>query len=49
MTKHLIAAPALVLCCVDYRYIQAIQAFVTSRFGIKHYNMKTDAGEPRCF
>ncbi len=44
MTKHLIAAPALVLCCVDYRYIQAIQAFVTSRFGIKHYNMKTDAG-----
>ncbi|MBI2093467.1 MAG: hypothetical protein HYT88_01915 [Candidatus Omnitrophica bacterium] len=44
MTKHLMVAPALILCCVDYRYIQAIQAFVTSRFGIRRYNVKTDAG-----
>lgn len=38
------AAPALVLCCVDYRYIQAIQRFVRRRFNATRYNMKTDAG-----
>lgn len=42
--KQLMVAPALVLCCVDYRYIQAIQAFITARFGIRRYNVKTDAG-----
>jgi carbonic anhydrase len=40
-------APALILCCVDYRYIQAIQAFVTSRFRITRYNIKADAGATR--
>lgn len=47
MTRHLLVAPALVLCCVDYRFIQAIQACVTSRFGISRYNLKTDAGGTR--
>jgi hypothetical protein len=47
MTRHLIVAPALVLCCVDYRFIQAIQAFVTSRFMISRDNVKTDAGGTR--
>jgi len=47
VTRHVMAAPALVLCCVDYRYIRAIQAFVASRFGIRRYNVKTDAGGTR--
>ncbi len=44
MTRTAAVAPALILCCVDYRYIQAIQRFVTLRFGITCYNIKADAG-----
>jgi len=36
--------PALILCCVDYRYIEAIQAFIKRRLGVATYNLKTDAG-----
>jgi hypothetical protein len=36
--------PALILCCVDYRYIEAIQAFVKRRLGVAAYDLKTDAG-----
>ena len=43
MTRHLIP-PILILCCVDYRYIQTIQAFVKTRLRVQAYNLKTDAG-----
>jgi len=36
--------PALILCCVDYRYIEAIQAFVKRRLSVATYDLKTDAG-----
>ena len=36
--------PALILCCMDYRYIEAIQAFVKRRLGVATYDLKTDAG-----
>ena len=35
--------PALVICCKDYRYIQAIQRFVKRR-GVPHYDLKATAG-----
>ena len=45
MTRAVAAAsPALVMCCVDYRYIQAIQRFVKRRLKVARYNLKTDAG-----
>ena len=44
MTRTAIAAPVLIMCCVDYRYIQAIQRFVRRRFKVTRYNLKTDAG-----
>ena len=43
MTKRR-TPPALILCCVDYRYIEAIQAFVKRRLGVAAYDLKTDAG-----
>lgn len=39
-----IRCPVLVLCCVDFRYIDPILAFVKKRFGIKACDMKTDPG-----
>lgn len=36
--------PALILCCVDYRYIEAIQAFVKRKLDLATYDLKTDAG-----
>src|SRR3989338_4136892 len=36
--------PALILCCMDYRYIETIQAFVKRRLGVATYDLKTDAG-----
>ena len=40
-------APALILCCVDFRYIQAIQKLVKRRFHVRWYSLKTDAGGAR--
>jgi hypothetical protein len=42
-----LAAQALIICCVDYRYIQAIQRFVRRRFNVTRYGLKTDAGGTR--
>ncbi len=39
-----IRCPVLVLCCVDFRYIDAILAFAKKRFGIKACDVKTDPG-----
>src|SRR3989338_7330776 len=39
-----IRRPALLLCCMDYRYIHAVLGFVERQLGIKVYNVKTDAG-----
>lgn len=36
--------PVLVLCCVDFRYIDPVLAFVKRRFGIKACDVKTDPG-----
>ena len=44
MTRTVIVAPALIVCCVDYRYIQAIQRFVKRQFKVVHYSVKADAG-----
>ena len=35
--------PALVICCKDYRYIQATQRFV-QRQGVRWYDLKATAG-----
>lgn len=35
--------PALVICCKDYRYVQAIQRFVRKR-GVRWYDLKATAG-----
>src|SRR3989338_4905075 len=42
--KRFTSPPVLIVCCVDYRYIEAIQAFVKRRLGIANYDLKTDAG-----
>ena len=34
----------LIICCVDYRYIDAILRFVKERLGVVAYDLKTDAG-----
>ena len=47
MTRAAAAAPVLIVCCVDYRYIQAIQRFVRRRFKAARYGLKTDAGGTR--
>ena len=39
-----VAAPALILCCMDYRYIQAIQRFVQRRFKVARYGVIANAG-----
>ena len=44
MTRTMAAVPALIVCCVDYRYIQAIQQFVKRRFKVTRYGLKADAG-----
>ena len=44
MTRAVAVAPALIVCCVDYRYIQAIQRFVRRRFKVTRYGLKADAG-----
>ena len=36
--------PALILCCVDYRYIDAALRFVKKQLGVNAYDVKTDAG-----
>ena len=36
--------PVLVMCCVDYRYIDAILRFARKRLGAGTYDVKTDAG-----
>jgi hypothetical protein len=46
-TAAAVAAPVLIICCVDYRYLQVIQQFVTRRFRVARYGMKTDAGGTR--
>lgn len=47
MIRTVAAAPALIVCCVDYRYIQAVQRFVKMRFKVTRYGLKTDAGGTR--
>ena len=47
MTRALAVAPALIVYCVDYRYIQAIQRFVKRRFKVTRYGLKADAGGTR--
>lgn len=37
-------APSMIMCCVDFRYIQEIQRFVKRKFGIGAYYLKADAG-----
>ena len=39
-----VVAPVLIVCCMDYRYIQAIQRFVRRRFKVTRYGVKADAG-----
>jgi len=36
--------PVLIFCCMDYRYIEAIQAFVKHKLDVAAYDLKTDAG-----
>ena len=36
--------PVLVMCCVDFRYIDPILAFVKKRFSVKTCDVKTDPG-----
>src|SRR3989338_5495661 len=36
--------PALILCCMDYRYIDAALRFVKKQLGVNAYDVKTDAG-----
>jgi len=38
------SAPALIICCIDYRYVDAILRFVKGRLGVAAYDLKTDAG-----
>ena len=47
MTRAVAVVPALMMCCVDYRYIQAVQRFVRRRLKVTRYNVKTDAGGTR--
>ena len=47
MTRVVAVAPALIVCCVDYRYIQAVQRFVRRRFKVTRYGLKADAGGTR--
>ena len=44
MTRTVTTVPALIMCCVDYRYIQAIQRFVKRQFKVTQYSLKADAG-----
>ena len=44
MTRTVAVVPALIVCCVDYRYVQAIQRFVKRRFKVASYGLKADAG-----
>ena len=44
MTRAAAVVPALIVCCVDYRYIQAVQRFVRRRFKVTRYSLKADAG-----
>lgn len=36
--------PALIICCKDYRYIQATQRFVRGRLKVRWYDLKATAG-----
>src|SRR3990167_3627797 len=36
--------PALIFCCMDYRYIDAALRFVKKQLGVSAYDVKTDAG-----
>ena len=47
MTRTVAVVPALIVCCVDYRYIQAVQRFVRRRFKVARYGLKADAGGTR--
>ena len=44
MTRTVAVVPALIVCCVDYRYVQAIQRFVRRQFHVTRYGVKADAG-----
>ena len=44
MTRTVAVAPVLLVCCVDYRYIEAVQRFVRRRFKVTRYGVKADAG-----
>ena len=45
MTRTMAATvPALIVCCIDYRYVQAIQQFVKRRFRVTWFSLKADAG-----
>ena len=44
MTRTVAVVPALVVCCIDYRYIQAVQRFVRQRLKVTRYGLKADAG-----
>ena len=44
MTRTVAVVPALIVCCVDYRYVQAIQRFVRRQFNVTRYSLKADAG-----
>ena len=47
MTRTVAVVPALIVCCVDYRYVQAIQRFVRRQFNVTRYSLKADAGGTR--
>ena len=44
MATRSLIQPALVICCKDYRYIQAMQRFIRQRLGIRWYDLKATAG-----
>ena len=45
MTRSATAVmPVLIICCIVYRYIQAIQRFVKRRFKVARYGLRADAG-----
>ena len=47
MTRTTALLPVLIMCCVDYRYVQAVQQFVRRRFDVTRYSLKADAGGTR--
>lgn len=42
--KRFTSPPVLIVCCMDYRYIDAALRFVKQQLGVNAYDVKTDAG-----